>query len=71
MRLLSLFKERDDLFATDALEILKKFINRIAALEIVDQVLNRNTRAGKARRTAHDFRINLDYRAHLMTPVQG
>ena len=54
------FQKGDDLFACDTGEVFKKFINRVAALKVIDEILNRYPRTYKTGRTAHDFRIDFD-----------
>jgi hypothetical protein len=56
----SFFEKGDDLVAPNAGKILQKLVNRIAAFEVIDQVLDRHAGAGKARRAAHDFGIDFD-----------
>jgi len=51
-------EKRDHLFALHAREIFKEIVDRIAAFEIINQVLNRNTRTSETRRATHDFRID-------------
>jgi hypothetical protein len=52
----SLLQERRSLVRARQSENL----NRIAALEIINQVLNRNARTGETRCAAHDFGIDFD-----------
>ena len=58
--LLRFFQKGYYLFTRNAREILKKFVNAISALQVINQVLNRNPRARETRRTAHDFGIDFD-----------
>src|SRR5437899_9399130 len=58
--LLRFFEKRDYLLTRYAREILEEFVNGISALEIINQVLDRHSGAGKARRSAHDFGIDFD-----------
>ena len=58
--LLRFFQKGYYLFTRNAREILKKFVNGISALQVINQVLNRNPRARETRRTAHDFGIDFD-----------
>ena len=57
---LCFFKERNDLLARDAWETLEEIFDRITAFEVINQVLDRDTRASKARCAAHDFGIDFD-----------
>ena len=50
----------NDLLARDAREAFQEIFDRISALEVINQVLDRDTRASKARCAAHDFGINFD-----------
>ena len=69
----SFLEKQDYLLARDAGKILKKFVNRITAFEVIDEILNRHARAGKARRTTHNLRIDFDNRlAHgLKLPIKA
>jgi len=53
-------KKGDDLVAPNAGKIFQKLVNRIAAFEVIDQVLDRHAGARKARRSAHDFGIDFN-----------
>jgi hypothetical protein len=55
-----LFQKRNDLFARDTREVLKKFVDRVTAFEIIDKILNGCASARETRRAAHDLRINFD-----------
>jgi hypothetical protein len=54
------FQQGDSLFPADRREILEKIIQRVAAFQVINQRASGNTRAGKARRAAHDFRVDFD-----------
>jgi hypothetical protein len=61
-----LFKKRNHLLARYRRESLEKVIDRIAAFQVINQVLNRNTRPGETWCAAHNLWINLDDRlAHV------
>lgn len=57
----ALFKKRNYLLPRGRRKIFEEDIDRIAALKIINEVLYRNARSGKARRAAHDLRIDFDY----------
>jgi hypothetical protein len=44
----------------DRRKILEKVGNRVAAIQLIEQRLDRHTRPGEAWRSAHDLRINDD-----------
>ena len=46
--------------ARDARETFQEILDRIAAFEVIDKILDRHPCAGKARRAAHDFGIDFD-----------
>lgn len=54
---LRLFEECNREFARDGREIVQNFIQRLAALEIVEDGLDRNARPGKTRRATHNLRV--------------
>jgi len=51
-------EKRDHLFARDSRKTFKEILDRIAAFQIIDQILDRDASAGEAWRSAHDFRID-------------
>src|SRR5437667_1677696 len=61
-----LFQKRNHLLTRNCWEILKKLIDRIAALQVIHKILNRHTRPGKTRCAAHNLWIDFDDRlAHV------
>ena len=52
-RFLGQFKHRDGVLATHGREILKEVVERIAFLEIVEERLDRNPRAGEDDGATH------------------
>src|ERR1041384_8435445 len=58
--LAGLLQHGDDLVALHAGEAFEEIVNRIAGLQMIEEALHRNARAGKHRRAAEDFRITLD-----------
>ena len=58
------FEKRNDLLARHRREAVEKFFDRVSALKIIDQVLDRDACAGETRRAAHDFGIDLDDGTH-------
>jgi hypothetical protein len=59
-----LLKRRDGKFTRYAWKILQKFIERIAALKIVQQRLKRHASSGKARGASHDLRVTRNGGVH-------
>lgn len=60
------FEEGDHLLAGDAGETVEEFLNRIATLEVIDQILDGHARARKTGRTAHNLGIDFDDGAHFI-----
>jgi hypothetical protein len=60
-RILRFLKRLDCHLMRDSGELPQEFIQRMAAFKIVDQVLERNSRATKAGRSVHDVRVNHYY----------
>ena len=60
MRSLAFLKKCNDLLARDARETFHEILDRIAAFEVIDKILDRHPGAGKARCAADDFGINFD-----------
>jgi len=58
------FEKGDDLLTRDAWETFEEILDRIAAFEVIDEVLDRHTGTGEAWRSAHDFRIDFYHRTH-------
>ena len=52
-------------------ESIKEVFGRIAAFEVIDQVLDRHTRSDKARRAAHDLGIDFDDGTHFIRSTQS
>ena len=52
------FEKRDGLLARDRGKITEKNIKAVTCLDVVKKRAHGNTRAGKARLAAHDFRVN-------------
>src|SRR3954469_21571250 len=65
-RLTRLFKKCEDLVPADARIVLEEVLDRIAALEKVDQRINRHSGTDKHRRTAKNLRVGMDdqFRVH-------
>ncbi len=55
-----LFEKSNSLLARNRGVLLQKLVERLAALDVVEQRPHGNTRAGKAGRAAHDFRVDFD-----------
>ncbi len=53
-------EKRDHLFARDSRETFQEILDRLAAFEVINQILDWHTRARETRRTAHDFGIDFD-----------
>ena len=58
------FRECLEIRPNDGPALFQKLVNRIAAFEVIDEVLDREARPGEAWRSAHDFRIDFDHRTH-------
>lgn len=67
----SLLKRCDGKFTCYAWEILQKFIERIATLEIVQQRLKRHASPGKAWGASHDLRITRNSGVHEQIRYRG
>lgn len=55
-----LFQKSHHLFSRNGRKSIQKFINRVAALDVVDQRFRRNSCSRETRRAAHDFTIGDD-----------
>jgi hypothetical protein len=66
-----LLKRCDGKFTCNAGEILQKFIERIAALEIVQQRLKRHASSGKAWGASHNLRITRNSCVHEQIRYRG
>lgn len=55
-----LFEKRDGHLTRNRRKIVQKFINRVAALDVINQRFRRNSCSRETRRAAHDFRIGDD-----------
>ena len=55
-----LFEKGDGLRTRDGGVLFQKLVDRIAALDVIQQRPHRNPRAREARFAAHDFRIDFD-----------
>ena len=53
--------DRDDLGAFNRGKPVQKILDGFATFEVINQVLQRNTRADEDRRAAHDFRIGMNH----------
>ena len=60
-----LFKERNGLLARNRGEVFEENVQSVASFKVIKQRPHGNARARKARRAAHDFRVNLDNGAFL------
>jgi hypothetical protein len=60
-RVLCLFKRLNGHIARDGGELPQEFVEGVTTLQIVDQVLERDSRAAEARDSVHDFRICHNY----------
>ena len=60
--LLCFFKKRNYLLARNRWEIFKEFVDGIAAFQVIDQILDRDACSDKARRAAHDLRVDFNHR---------
>ena len=59
--LASLFKRRYSLLTPNGRKRIKERIERVAALEVVDERAKRDSGAHEDRRSAHDVRIDMHY----------
>jgi hypothetical protein len=62
-RLLRFLKRLNCLLTRDCWKLPQELAQRMATLDVVDQVLERNSRAPKAGRSVHDLRV--DYNCGL------
>lgn len=58
----SLFKGSYGLLATNGREIVQELVERVPALEVVDEGTEWNSRADENRRSAQDLRIDVNHR---------
>src|ERR1017187_522905 len=57
---LGLLQCGDGLLSSDRGKIAEELSQRLSRFKVLDQRLDRHSRAGKDRRSAHDLRIDLD-----------
>ena len=55
-------KRLDRHFAGNRRELPQEFVQGVAAFQVVDEVLERNSRASEARGSAHDLRVGHNHR---------
>jgi len=58
--ILRFLEKRDHLFARNCRETFKEILDRISAFEVINQILDGHTRTCKARRAAHNLRVDFD-----------
>ena len=59
-QVLGFLKKRDGHFTRNSWKVIKKFVQRVATFDVINQRFGWNSRSGEAGRAAHDFRIGND-----------